>query len=104
MISVLGSLLGDVDLQLAVRQDEPALAYVASSRGHSRTVICEWGIVHSDGASWDFSKCVEIGEFAPSLRLFEAINRLRHAKGGIWDQLGSDLNGDPYSETVNQLG
>jgi hypothetical protein len=70
----------------------------------SRTVICEWGIVHSDGASWDFSKCVEVGEFAPSLRLFEAINRLRHAKGGTWDQSGADLNGDPHSETVNQLG
>ncbi|PYV97635.1 MAG: hypothetical protein DMG89_13645 [Acidobacteria bacterium] len=36
-------------------------------------------------ASWDFSKCVEVCECARLLRLFEAINRLRHAMGGIWD-------------------
>jgi hypothetical protein len=55
MISVLGSLLGGVDLQLAELPDESALAYVANSRDHNRRMICEWGIVDYGAVSWHFS-------------------------------------------------
>ena len=51
MISVLGSLSGDMDLQFFAPPDVSAEVYVAGFRDHSRKMTCEWGIVDYDGAS-----------------------------------------------------